>query len=417
MPLLLAPILAQLVTLNLGARTEARYVAPLAPHYQEETRPLAALNLAWQHTSATLLYTPSLLLIKPDSAPLDLVVFHSLSLTATTQMRHVKVFVMQTGGYGEVAPAAQVLGGAPLNQPTTGTGGTGTGGTGTGGTGTGGTGGGLATQPLALSQIYLLETAGTTAGVAYEVTALDTLSIDGGYSLQRGADATSLVLFPLFQTARARFGWRRRVAPPDTVTTLLVSQYGWAKDGSNAWVNALTESWAHQFSLLTTGTVGAGVSLARTTAPDGSVSTSVLPVATTAITHTEPLARGALTLNAGASFAPTIVAGARVGQNQDARTTVDPSMSFLAGVGWAREKFSVGLTGTATVSLAGAEQAGAQDAVGGAFRMAYQLARFVGIDAGVRGAWQVFQGQTTIPPTYAAFAGISVADQFRLNGR
>ena len=120
------------------------------------------------------------------------------------------------------------------------------------------------------------------------------------------------------------------------------------------------------------------------------------------------MARGILTLDGEASIAPVI---------DPVTSVVDPRLTLLAGVGWRRDAFSLTLMGNAILSVAGAGNQGAQDFVGGSLRAAYQFGDAIGIDTGFRGVWEVFQGQTVLPPTYAVFVGLTFGAHMLVAGR
>ncbi len=71
--------------------------------------------------------------------------------------------------------------------------------------------------------------------------------------------------------------------------------------------------------------------------------------------------------------------------------------------------------GTA-VSLLDASSTGALSSANGSFTLNYRLGPSWSANTGVRGAWQNYEGQTTIPLSYAVFLGVSFGVALPLNG-
>ncbi|MEO7035144.1 MAG: hypothetical protein ABI548_14600 [Polyangiaceae bacterium] len=416
---LLAPILAQLITLNLGARNEALYIAPTSNHYLDDSRALVALRFGWQHSQLTLTYTPSLILANLGSPPIERLLSHTVGISSSTEISRAIVTVSEVAVYGQVDPTISALSGGqldPTNSQLQNGGGSGAGaggGSGPGSTGTApGTGAGAgsgpgAAQPLVLSRVLRVESSTTTAALAYQFSLADTAGVSALYSIGGGADASSRTVSPVFESVRLGVSWQKLFTPADTVTSVLASTYGWSADGTSALITGVTELWMHAFSAMTSGRLGAGVAVTRGTPVDGASQNSVYPTIDAALAHSEPLARGMLAMSVGASTAPVIdpISGA-----------IDPRLGFTGALGWSKEKFAIGAFGTASVSVAGAGNQGAQDFAGAELRTSYQLTPVLSVDGGLRGAWQVFQSQTVVPPSYAIFVGVSVGGSVHVSG-
>src|SRR4051794_48086 len=98
---MLPMIFAQLVTLSVGDRTEARYiVAPDDKHYEASTRPVVALDTRWRHSSLTLSYGPTITVVPLESEPRQVFVFHGASLVLQRNFRYSSIALSETLGYG-----------------------------------------------------------------------------------------------------------------------------------------------------------------------------------------------------------------------------------------------------------------------------------------------------------------------------
>src|SRR3954470_4496132 len=106
---LLAPILAQLVTLNVGDRTEARYISGDDTHLEGATRPFAGLNFGWKRSALTLAYTPSVTVTPLERKPRNVLVFQGASLRASYRWRLTTLTLSEFVGFGELNFRVQAL--------------------------------------------------------------------------------------------------------------------------------------------------------------------------------------------------------------------------------------------------------------------------------------------------------------------
>jgi hypothetical protein len=140
--------------------------------------------------------------------------------------------------------------------------------------------------------------------------------------------------------------------------------------------------------------------MTRTPVPDSFTAWSIFPTFTALLAHDRRLARGMLTMVVGAFSAPFL---------DPLRATVDPRIGVIGGIGWARDRFSARVNGTAAVSVADSgNNAGAFDNSAASAIAAYRLSKYLVVDAGGSLAKQAYQEKTTIPLTYAAFVGFTV---------
>src|SRR6187402_2638500 len=98
---LLAPILAQLVSLSLGDRTEGRYVVSAPRHYEAETRPLAGVNVQFRRSTVNLVYAPIILARRVDDSPHEWLTYHSGALTSSFRWRKTTLTLGEYIGYGQ----------------------------------------------------------------------------------------------------------------------------------------------------------------------------------------------------------------------------------------------------------------------------------------------------------------------------
>jgi len=94
MSVLLAPLLAQVVTLGVTERTDARYltpaiqnVAPVAYHYEGSARPAARLQLTTKRFNLSLGYGASFTIAALESDQRRLFIYHAGSLNSSYQLR------------------------------------------------------------------------------------------------------------------------------------------------------------------------------------------------------------------------------------------------------------------------------------------------------------------------------------------
>ena len=90
---------------------------------------------------------------------------------------------------------------------------------------------------------------------------------------------------------------------------------------------------------------------------------------------------------------------------------VDPRVTASALIGFNAKRFSAFLTASTAVSIPTEENASGLNALYGTLQLNYRFAKNFAIDGGMRGSWQTFGGQTTIPPSLAFFVGVSVGAQ------
>ena len=424
---LLAPILAQLVTLNVADRTEARYISGDYTRAEGVTRPLAGLNFGWKRGAISLAYTPSFTVTPLETTPRDLLIFQGATLSGNYHWRLTSVTLAQSIGYGQLNFRVQALadpgvnlgptpGSVPTVTPPAGAGGaptpggTATGGTTTSGTTTGPPAGPQATNNLPFSnRIVRYFTLTTTLGVTHQLSRQVSLGADAGYNEGRGVDASEQD-YPRIRGARvgATVSHALIVGRRDTFTSTLLTQYGVSSYlSSRVWAVQANELWLHKLDPLTTTRVGAGVGGNRLSLSDGTIAYTVYPTFIAGIIHFDRLAGGIVTFGSAITATPYL---------DTLRATVDPRLGVVGNAAWSKRRFSMGAGAGAAVSIADNKNQGAINSVGASFGMAYLLGAGFSTDAGVSTGWQTFQGQTIVPTSWTGFVGVTFGGSVPLNG-
>lgn len=425
---LLGPILAQLVTLGVADRTEARYVisdATYGKYTEVSTIPRVGLNFGWKHTTLTLGYSPSITVTPLEAKDPTVLVFHTGVIATSYRLQRTTFTLSETVGYGKVDFRVQALGfpgTTPLpNATPTPTGGTGTPTptpTGGGTTGTPTTTGaqpqsapnGLTALPASGAVRYASST--TTLNAAQLMSAALTLSGGLYYTVSGQVGPKQDDTYPTVRGPGAIVSARYLVTHHDALTTSVSTQFasssgGGNVDSNNTWVLLANEGWAHLFDPRTTSSVTAGLSITRNSLHDGTIYYSIYPQFALSIMHVELLGRNTLTLGANVSSAPYI---------DPVRALADPGLGAGAFIGFIRDRFTSSLMGSSAVSLANHGGNTGFNTINGSFNVGYRVGAALSLDSGIRAAWQTFGSDTKIPPSVAAYAGITVGSLIQLSG-
>jgi hypothetical protein len=422
---LLAPVLAQLITLGVGDRTEARAIYSEGTRTTEgSTSPFVGLNAQWRYFGIGAAYYPSLTLRPLDKEPRALEVTHGANLGAAYHQRFQRtaLTVSEAASYTQSNLHENALAPPPAfpnsNPNAGGTGGMGgTGGTsgmgGTGGTsgmgGTGGTSGmgGQANQPnapgvepeltgRAFDRVVRFGSLTTTVRLEQFVSSTTSVGGELSHTVSSGLDDSTRADYPLVMSESGLVFATHRLTRRDDVDASFVVQHARAPDDTVGWVSLLSATYHHRFAPLTNGHVGAGVASTLTQLPSDIDIVSIYPTFDTGITHATRVGRGMLSMHAEAASGPVL----------DLTTAlVDPRVGIGAGVGWTLEALSMYANGTSALSLNG--DADAFNNITGTAGIAYALGAGFSVDTGVRAAWQTLGGTTLVPPSWAVFIGIS----------
>ncbi|MEI9953233.1 MAG: hypothetical protein WDO74_30695 [Pseudomonadota bacterium] len=436
---LLGPILAQLVTLGVSDRTEARYVVSgttpgqqpqgvavtKSPRFEGATYPRINLDFGWRHsplntTSLSLGYAPSFTVTPLDSADRELYVFQQANFLASHSRRYERTtltlsqslnvyeynFQQQALGFpgvglgGPSGPNAQP--GAPPSAATPGST-PGTGSTVQPPPGTGAPGG---VQFRAADRTVRVFTEATTVSFAQLFSQVLTGGADFSYTVAGSVYEVDRDIYPIIGTPRALFYANYRIARRDTLTSSLSVQYAGQPTGNNAIMTVANETWSHRFDQRTTTTLGGGLSVSRNSQPDGLVYWNVYPTFNAGINHVAPLGHGAVNFGANAYSAPAL---------DPVRASFDPRLSLGVFAGYGLERFSLTLAANSAISFGGTANQGGLNTVFGSLIASYLVGTALSVDAGARIAYQTFNSQTTIPPGIAFFVGLTFGARAPLN--
>ena len=397
----LGPLLAQVATLSVADRTEARYIGSDDSHGEASTRPLAGLAVGWRHFLLGLGYSPSLTVLPLEHKPRDYLIFHSAYVSGSYVWEHSVFTLTEAAGYGSqnfqtlaladprtVAPTPAVTG-SPTATPTPGSGVTPTAGS----------------QVRASNRSILFATSTTTASLEQRTSSAVTVRTEVAYLVAGALRTEDQRDYPIVSGPRGLVSAKYHLSRSNDFTAALTGQYASSSLGNSVWISTVTGTWAHKLDPNTATLLGVGVSGTRTPLTLGFVAYSIYPVATASISNLSKLARGTLGLSFGASTSPVV----------DLVTAVaDPRVGLNAVASWQRDRFSANLTANSALSTASSGTQGALTAAGAAAGLGYRLGAAVSTDGGVRVAYQAFQGQTVIPLSYAVFVGVTFGLQHAL---
>jgi hypothetical protein len=417
---MLGPVLAQLVALSLGDRTEARYIGDTATvvgrHFEAETRPNAGLRLSFRHSDLGLGYQTSIIYVAADAAPQKLLVVHSGYLAASYQLRRTSFNVGEALSYGERNFAAETLTGTTTGTPlgpstpggvTPGTtpGGTTTpGGMMTPGTTPGGTpqAGPLAQYPVGVIRYY---SSVTSLGVTHKLRPNVTLGAVLSYSVAGGADDESRLRAPVVKIPGAILNLTNVLNRAWRVQSTLIAQYASSPVtlatpySTNTVLAQATELAEYRFDPLSRVQGSAGLSVNRFEQSNGLIGYTILPSLLADVLTSSAVGGGMLQLGGTIGGRPVL---------DPLTATVDPRVTLGALTAWTRDTLTLSANANVTRSLGGADNRAKLDAFTAVSRIAWQASEAFLVDAGVRTAWQTFNGETLVSPTWAAFAGVTL---------
>jgi hypothetical protein len=412
---LLAPVLAQLVTLALGDRIEAHYVADRTSRYFEAMNtmvPGAALSLDWKRATVGVGYLPTLTFVPLIHTPREVYLYHRGLVTGQYRFRHTTIGISQLAGFGErnfqleaLAPqqapvAVQGTQGnqtgqqPPRNPPAGAT------------TGSGTTGTNQPTQPTQPTQpnrpvrsdeAVPFGELRTAAFVDQVVSKAVSFRLQGGYSVSGGTSHDAQHLYPLARGPDGAASVRYVVDTRNSFATTLTGQLLFSEVGTDSFVANATEDYTHLFTRRTTGTLGVGVSFTRSEPVCNLVLVSIYPTGRAGLSHTDRLARGTLTFSLTLSSSPVL----------DLTTgAVDPRVAGALTTSWGRDRFTSSASVSTTLSLdRGSLQA--FNSVYSQFSIRYDVGAGFATDAGARAVWQTYGGDTSITPSIVLFVGLN----------
>ncbi len=431
---LLAPILAQLLTISVGDRTEGRYQKVDDKRWELATTPGIGLGLQVRRYDFFVGYSPSLIVTPLEKKPRDTLLFHDLGASGGYRWQRTSLRLGSTLRFGEVnfrSALLQNLAGSPTLLPPDGTGGA--------------TDPGLAPDPDAVPDAPDVPTPGAGVGgglpagqsqrsylnrVVEHIESITTLSLSHtptrrlslgsylSYGITGAMNEADRVEYPLTRgwTLGGSAYYTRPYGARDAFTTTALGQIGWSGGRDQVTLLQVDEAWRHSLRPETKTTLGVGLSVTRTATEDGLVAVSIFPTFVAGIDDTELLWGGQLYAALNTYSNPVL---------DQLRATVDPRIGASAYLSWSRGAFSASVTASGAISVAPAgNDGGAADGYSGAATMSYEVTPGLTLDTGARGAAQRLPGTTAnpnddvdpfvVPPSWAVFAGVTVGHAFSL---
>lgn len=416
-----APVLAQVVTLNLEDRSEARYVVAEDHRYEAATRPGAVLHLTGKSYQLSLGYNVSLLVTPLDATPRDLLVLHSATLDTSYRVQRTTLSLNSFVSWGEVnfltaglqnptpvaanpeTPADGATdGGAPPDQPqpqpTNGA-------APDAGAGTPGI-----QQTRAHNEVVRYSTTTTTLRAAQDVTRRLQLGAFVRYTQAGGLNDASLIYYPKTHGTSVGVDGQHTLllTKRDSFFTTSIGQHTKASSGNLATSWITSTLWTHAIDRHLSSSFGAGLSVTRISQTDGLIAYGVYPNFQLGLAYQTKLARGIFSAQVATYSFPAL---------DPLRATVDPQVGARGSLGWSRERFSTSLTGNGAVSIASPQaNAGAFDSYQASFVNTFRCTDWLSLDAGGRVIQQQYRGDNIVPFGYAAFVGLSFAYPVALYG-
>jgi hypothetical protein len=428
MPLLAAPILAQVLTLTAGNRDEVRWVAERTySQLQVEARLLAGAGVTLKHGSVGVAYSPSLI-VAPGQRGAN---------TGATVLNTVYGDVRWFGGtrrssfqFSESAEVSQrnfflqsYSSPAPSNPTNTGTATPGT--TAPGGTppdtmtqpGTTPTPGSTPTGSTAPKGATSTNTKGTVFyGTSRtdltwtrELTHSTSFTTGADYLVSGGLDRESQLSYPLLQGPEVRLSLTNTLSARDSVSSSIDGRYTLSSRGERAWSAGGTEQYIHWFARRTHGTATAGVMFTRIEPPDPvpvdylglhEPRNKTYPLGIAELVHTAPYEGGTVFVRGAAAYLPVL---------DPIRVVIDPRFIGTLGSGWSRRRFTLSLSLDTTISLQKSQTpgSGSLNSWSASTTVAYELDHGFGLDGGARITRQLFEDVTTVPATGLVFVAVS----------
>jgi hypothetical protein len=425
---LLGPILAQLVTLGMSDRTEARHIVAQDSYSEVATLPRVGLNFGWRRTSLSLNYGPSITVTPLEAKDPYVLVFHSGTLTLSQRWQRTTVSVTASGSAGRINLRTQALaGGVVTSTPVATPGGTAAPGGamppamgGTGGTMQPGTMSSNTQLGLALDRPLTFVSGTAALNVNQLVSAR--LSITGGvsYFTSGSVDDDPNSIYPTVRGPGAQVSAAYRPTYDDLFTTYVITQLADSGNGNRAWLLSANEVWTHRLSRDTKASLGTGLSLTRNSQPIGYVFYSIYPNFLASITNMTRIGHSVLTSGAGAYSSPFI---------DPARGLVDPRLGANVFTAYNKDRFTATASAATGLQLTAGSGTGVLNTVTGVVNSSYRFGDALTLDSGVRWAWQALRGTTTVttaegtttyttvPVSLALYVALTVNLSVPLRGR
>lgn len=407
---LFAPVLAQLVTLGLGDRTEARLeFQDTNPTTAGSTGPSAILSVQGRRANFSVGYQPTFTLRPLDSAPRVLDIAHDgtadfgyrLPYRHTTFSFTERLTVSQRNfRTNALAPPSGLPAPAVGPDPTT-------------------PDPGAPVEPdpgpdapdaqaeapqRAVDAVVRFGTLTTTLGVSHDASARTRYDASVSHHASMGLDRVSRREYPLAFGESGHAGVNYQQTRRDRLSAQLDVAHATGAGDSFAWNSEARGAWDHMLTRRTTTNLGAGVNTSYTLSQEGLGQVSIFPTFDAGIQHSRTLARGVLGVSLAVNTRPRL---------DYLRATVDPQMGASTAAVWARDRTTLSLAASSGISLRDDEDS--FNAANGTFQVFYTLDAGFTADAGARAAWQTLGGDTLVPPAWALFVALSWSGEITLH--
>jgi hypothetical protein len=238
-----------------------------------------------------------------------------------------------------------------------------------------------------------------------------TMSAYVGYSASGGLDEEARKAYPFTRgvSVGGSGSYTRRLPGRNLFVSAGSAQQIWSSSDNNVAVLQLGETWTHLVTARTRYGAGGGLSASRFSLKDGTVGISIFPNFSATVAHEVPMGRVSWDFGASAYSAPAL---------DPIRATVDPRVGVAGVIRLSGQRFSLTASGGAARSLAPAgSNVAAINSYTAGFVATKTIATWFSVDAGVRSAFESFRGKTTVPPSWAAFAGVTLNYELLVTGR
>jgi hypothetical protein len=398
---LLAPLLAQAISLVLEDRSEVRTrLFDETFNHDAETRPGATLSLTTPRTAWSLAYAPTITALSLGDPEFEVVVFHNAQASGSIRFRRTFVSIAQKGTYGErnfrLTLAPQVPAPAPPEEepspepapepsPTPEP--------------------APAPEPPAPSvgqqgvanQVVRYGSAETSLFVGHVITRRVGLGEFAGYSVSGGLDASSRQAYPLQRVVSAGVALGYVASRRDTFWTSVDGGRVYTDPDAQATLLNAREVWSRTLSPRLSLGVGAGVSYGRSEAPDVNESESIVPTAAATLSYS--VARTGARMSFQASAGATSQVDRFTG-------VIDPRAFWSLTFSRTRHNLTwrAGASGTRSLDP---DSLSTLTSVSVSAGVALQVDAQLSVDAGVSGSWQSF-GEAEPPPIlWSALIGMT----------
>ena len=385
MPLWSAVVIAQVVSLTLGDRTEARarMRTDSPTYYDVETRPIAQLDVTDRRTSWSLRYVPVLTRLSLGSELEQTLFLQAGRSELSYRWRRTTLRWVEDGTYGQqsfqvsalsLAPAASGNAGAPP------------GGTTPGGMGT-------ANQLGYLRETLVTGSLNSTATLEHAFSRRVSGGVSGGYNLTGGLDDASRERLPWLRGPNASASVGVRSSRVDTWSTRVNGYLMTASNGREPWLVWGEEEWEHRWTRRWTGRLTGGAA-STSEAP-------LLGVASASASWRTPLAREDVLVATGSlRIAPVV----------DARTAlVDERVTAELGGAWTRGAWAWTARGAWTRSADRGDESSVEIR-GGSVGVAWEVTEGVGLEVGGRATQYAVGGGTWLPVDWAGYGALRLTD-------